>query len=238
MQFSLDPASYKSFRNKFIVRFVFFVLIIMVASLGYSVYNSKNRESMLEVLPFTIPVMLLAMSLALRRVIKGIKKMWFSYVVTFETYTITRTQAGLPDVTINRKDVTGIFMSRQGSVLIKTNHRFRVIHIPRSIENREYLLGVLRDIAPVTSRSSVMMMLFGLVITGLIIGLACLCSLSENPYVVVPSGGLLAILIPWMIFEIRRNPSVDRRTKNTVFFLLLPMIAIIVYMLKSMGYNL
>jgi len=224
--FKLDPDGFKEIRQKTLTRTISIGLLGALAGLYISSVNKNTDTSTVDILPFVIPIILVALGFRLFKGLKRQKDMWDSYELTFDGETITRKQNNVPTVTINKSDLQEMVESPQGHILLKTGQRTNLINIPSSVQDRDELLKALADFGLMnkqTGNKSKLTLIASLVGIGLMV----VFFVSKEKSIILLTGTILTVGLLWSFFEIQRSKLIDKRTKRAAYFIFLVLFSII-----------
>jgi hypothetical protein len=160
-----------------------------------------------------------------------------SYRITLEGQSITRSQEGVRDQIIDQDEVTDI-AEAAGGILIRAENPHREIHVPSGLDGYDELkalLSRLREIRSFSTRPAYwsIIQLFGL-LTLLLTGFLATIYF-DSPYVVVPSGSLVIVILLVCVWMIQRSPHVDARTRTLSWLVFLPLLSIVFKLLFALG---
>ena len=152
------------------------------------------------------------------------RKGFESYRVILEEDAIRRVKAGVPDVTINRRDIARISGEVGKGIKIDVVNSDIKLGIPATLDGFEEVRERLSSWAPIQSISSPQVNWRALVSQVVIVGSLLtvgIQGISRNKVVVLALGGLL--LVVWSVFTviILRSPAVLKREKWAFWLIVL-----------------
>jgi hypothetical protein len=161
---------------------------------------------------------------------QGMKKqkaLFESYEITISDQLICREQLNTADISILVSEVVEIATYPKGGFSIKGSRNNGTIIIPPQIQNYEQLQATLQQIHPIILKPTSFAKKFIVPLTLLSISLMLCVYLVDDKIIVGASGALLTVLIIWSLVWIQRNKNVDRKTKNSMWIVLLVLASII-----------
>jgi hypothetical protein len=211
----LPAKAWPKYRARVLVRLT--PLLALAVGVGYwiAVHNSSSSPlSWLLVMPPTMVA--IGLMSGLRRT-----RQWFdSFELEINDDQITRRQAQTPEMGLRRADVKSIVEADGGIVLLGPT-RFETIGIPSEIEEYGAVADQVRTWAPAGPRSqrSTMVALATGIAVVLLFGLAFI---APTPVIGATAAAVLALFLVWAFVELRRNLSIDRRTRRASWLVALP----------------
>lgn len=220
-QFKISTEGLTALRKKTLIRSVPLMVIAVGAGIFISTLNSKvaNDNIMLTLTPFCIIALILSFSLYAG--IRKQRKLFESYVLTFENNTITRQQLNTPTIAIDYSDITEISKHKNGIFTIKSKKPGDVIGVPVQIENYNELEQLLNDIILITEKRETLTEKFGIIMTILFLGAFVTVNAVDNKIIVAVAGAVTAGGLSWSLVELQRSKNVDSKTKRNSWIVLL-----------------
>ena len=227
-QFRNKENGFKELRKQVLIKIIPLGLIAVTGGIAMSEINSNNRGNDVNVLPFVIPMALVAMSVGLFLGIKRQKALFESYILTIDENTITRQQDNTPTVSIQKDAISDIIKNVNGSITIKGKDSRDIIGVPAQIENRSELETHLRAFKDITVKSSehiLQKLIIPLVL--IVVGLLAIVNISTHKLLVGVSGTLLLVILIASFIQTQRSKNVDSKTKRSMYFLIFVLINIV-----------
>ncbi len=227
-QFKIKPDGFKEIRNAMLIKTIPIALIASSVGLGISHFSSNMPQNNVNVWPFVIPIVLVALTAGTFTGVKRQKQIFESYTLTLNTESITREQYSTPSITIPKSEIKAIIKNANGSFTIKGNSMLNVIGVPAQIDNYDILERLLMETQTILVKDNVsLLQRFRLLLVLLPLGLMAVVCLSENRLVVGLSGIILLGLLGYSFFVIQKSGNVDRRIKRGIWFAILIVLSII-----------
>lgn len=221
-QFKIRQEGLKELRNTILIKSIPFSLIVVFGGLGISYFNPNIQQNGVNVFPYIIPIVLLIVAVGLYNGINRQKEIFESYILTIDSYSITREQHNTPTISISKTEISEIIKNSNGSFTIKWNSNADVIGVPKQIEDYQNLEKALVEIRQFSTKSSEpFLQKFHGLITLVSVGLMVAVFLSKNKIIVGICGTILLVVLGTSFFEIQRNKNIDSKTKNGMWGLIL-----------------
>lgn len=150
--YKIDPDGIATLKKKVRTIMIICMLLGVLFSFSSWLFFEKETPTSGITLMISIPLTLIVFSFIFYRSNKTQMQMLDSYRLTISDQTITREQATLPDMVIERDDIKYITKTRKGVFVIQGKN-FERIYIPSQIENYEQLERSLKEIKPVESHA-------------------------------------------------------------------------------------
>lgn len=185
-------------------------------------------------LVFTLALLIPCFVFASWHTIRRQKRMFESYRLTITEDAVIREQVNTPSITIPRSKVKEIFRTASGVICIVGDSQLNVIGVPAQIENREELERMLSEIRPVLSKSpwtpKLVLQLAGMsaIIVGCPIGLV-----SDDRLIITISGIVLCAFLVFGFILIHRSNNFNNRMKRLSYMTLIPVLAILSYVVAE-----
>jgi hypothetical protein len=238
-QFKVRQDGFREIRKQLLIRAVPIMLVSATAGVVISSINSKNKESDINVLPFMIPFIVMAVGIGLYRGLKRQKNLFESFTLTLLNNLITREQLNTPTVSIYFNEIKEIRKNRNGTLTVRGKNPTDIIHIPTQIENYSELELLLNKIIPITVRKKEPILeKYPTLLSFLVLGLMFCVYTTTNRIVVAISGTLLTPLMVWGFYDTRRSKNIDSKTRRFSWWILLVLLSIIgVMVVKLTGHQ-
>lgn len=237
-QFKIRQDGFAEIRKQMLAKSIPLTLIAVVIGLGISLFNPNNQNSSVNVLPFVIPFVLLAVGFGLYRGVNRQKKLFESYTLSISDNSVVREQANTPTIKIPFSDINAIIKNSNGSFTIKGRSSLDVIGVPSQIDNYEHLestLNLIRPMTVVSQQPTTRKFTMPIVIATL--ALMATVYLATNKILVAVSGILLSGIIIYSFIQIQRNKNIDNRTKRASYWIILVLFSIIGIMVFKISAN-
>jgi hypothetical protein len=157
-----------------------------------------------------------------------------SYVVFLEDDRIRRVITGMPDIEVTRSDVTAIEERRPGGLAVYGRERRNVVGVNEEIDGYATIRDQLSHWRHFEEKKSANFLtaIFATILTVVAFGVTIL---SRNRMLVASVGSALVVAMIVCAILVVRNPHVDHKIKRTMFFLLLPVAAIVVRVASALS---
>jgi len=238
-QFKVREGGFNEIRKKILMRMIPMLVIIGGTGIAISMVNSKNKKDDINVLPFTIPLFLVAGGFGLYRGTSRQKASYESYTLSIGNGLVTREQVNTVRIAIPFNDIQQITKHKAGSFIIKGKKASDLILIPAQIDNAAQLELTLQDIKGITIKETESLLQKYPAITALAtMGLMICVYALQNKIIVGIAGTILIGLMLWSFFKMRSNKNIDNRTKNSswlIFIVLASVIGVMIFKLSGMS---
>ena len=154
------------------------------------------------------------------RMQRRLKRCWETYDLEIGPDYLLRRQADLTDLRLKFDEVRTVEHVPGRYLRVIGKGAGQVISIPEGIEQFEQVLSVVSSVRPIEVRRLQQWQKYRLFMAAALI-LFMTMLWSTSPAVVIPLSIVMAGLIIWTFFWIRRNPDLRRRTKMIAWFYLL-----------------
>jgi hypothetical protein len=237
-QFKIRDGGFNEIRKKILLRTIPMLFLAGGAGIAISMVNSKNKKDDINVLPFTIPLFLVAGSIGLYRGTSRQKAAYESYTLSIGNGLITREQVNTVRIAIPFDEIRQITRYKAGNFTIKGNKPSDLILIPAQVDNAAQLELTLQDIKGITTKETESILQKYPAITALVtVGLMICVYALQNKIIVGISGTILIGLMLWSFFKMRSNKNIDNRTKHSswlIFIVLASVIGVMIFKLSGM----
>jgi hypothetical protein len=229
--FKIRQDGFKEIRKKMLSRSIPLLLIAGIVGITISTINSKQKGNDINVLPIIIPVIAAALGFGIYRGVNRQKALFESYTLTITNNLLTREQLNTPTISIYFNDIKEIAKHKNGSFTIIGKETVDIIGVPVQIEDYLQLETALQQIKPIVVKDKVSFMEKYQSLTGfLTVGLMLCVYTINNKIIVALTGSALVALIVWSFIKIRSSKNVDRKTKRTVWWVVLVLASVIAVM--------
>jgi hypothetical protein len=234
-QFRIRPDGFKEIRKELLKKSIPISLIAAFAGLAISYLSSPDDKIALIALAGSVPIALGALAVGAYLGLNRQKKLFESYVLTFNATHITREQHNTPTVSIAYQDIREISKGKNGSISIKGKESVDVIGIPSQIEDFDKVETLLGNLKVFSLKSTEpLLQKYSTLVTVGVIALMAAVYLSTDKVVVGLCGTLLLAGVAYSIFEVQRSKSIDTKTKRQMWVLLLAVGSIIMIMYSKL----
>jgi hypothetical protein len=213
------------------------MVLLLLTGAVLVVTGLRFGEDSLPALFFFAPILIVAGAFGGYLGASAFRERLASYTITLEGQGITRSQRGLPDLTIDQDEIADL-LEAPGGLIVRSEVPYREIHIPRALEGYDELrtlLNQIKEVQPFPQRpwyfsspiqiGGVFLMLAGFLTT----------VASDNPYVLVPCSVFVIIAFLSCLWLIQRNPQIDTRTKALSWMILLPLFSVVLRLAIILG---
>lgn len=212
--------------KKYLIRSIPSLLIPIVFYFSTFYFEHGNFDSPILVIA-PIVFILTLVSFSIWRGIKKSKAMAESYELTISDQLIVREQMNTPDISILVSEVIEIAKHPKGGFTIKGSRKNGTIIVPVLIENREQLEAALQQIHPITIKKNTWLKKLAVLLPFTGIGLFLCIYFLHNKIIIGIAGTLLTGLLIWSLVLVQKSKNVDRKTKNSMWIVLLVLASII-----------
>ncbi len=230
--FKIRQDGFKEIKKQMLIRTIPILIIAATVGITISTINSKGKETDVNVLPFVIPIIAIALGFGLYRGINRQKALFESYTLTITNNLITREQLNTPIISIYFNDIKEIARHKSGGFTIKGKDATDLIGIPKQIDNYSQLETTLQKIQTIAVKDKVPFLQKYQSLTGLVTVGLMLCVYTVNNKIIVGlTGTTLVALMVWSFIKIRRSKNVDSKTKKSVWWVLIVLASVILVMI-------
>ena len=220
--FQLSPDGFKKVKEKLLFRGI--ILGAIALTIGFYIAIANQNEdaetSIFEILPFMIPIFIIALGVGIFKGLKRQKTGWDSFQLTIEEDAITRSQNNIPDIMIRKEEIREIFENPDGSLVINTDEKLRFIGIPASVQNRVELLNLLENFGEIQQKSGKGNKGYLTIIASLaVLGLMAVFFIAKSEIFIIPTGILLTAALIWSFVQTQKSNLVDKKTKRSSYFI-------------------
>ena len=137
--YTTSTQGFSKIRRDIIKRLSLASILLTVFLGGLELWKIKaNGDGNLTYLIISIPVLLGAYIFTARKVISQQKEIWDSIIINIDNDYISRQQIRIPEVRIERTEVTAVEENKFG-IWVKTENKARSLVIPIQLEQADYL---------------------------------------------------------------------------------------------------
>lgn len=221
-QFKIRQGGFKEIRKTMIIKAIPALLLMAFGGLAMGYFNPNAQQSDVNILPFVIPLVLGALVFGMYLGVNRQKKIFETYILTFDSNSITREQHNTATISIPHAELSEIIKNPNGGFTIKGNSTVNVIGVPAQIDDYEKLEKLLSGIRPISTKSNEpFLQKFRLLLSILTIGLMAAVYISKDKMIVGVSGTVLLLVLGYSFFEVQRSKNIDNKTKQGMWWLIL-----------------
>ncbi|MBO9731673.1 MAG: hypothetical protein J7623_23735 [Chitinophaga sp.] len=214
--------------TRFVPAMLFGLIVVLVVNYGD---GSDVRTAL-----FVLPVMLAAVGISIYRGLRNRKRLYDSFTIEIDEDTVVRKQDDTPDLSLNRLEISAISKDATGVITIRGMSAEDIIQIPAGMERMAELEAKLLQFLPFSEESERSLLERFRWVTGVAaIVLMAVIRFVENKIAVVASGVLLISLLVWGVLKTYRNKNLPEQYKRTIWIMPLLIAAVIVAILAKLG---
>lgn len=226
--FAISQGGFKEIKKKILITRIPIMIIAVAGGIAISTINSKNKADDVNVLPFVIPLMAVAVGFGLYKGINRQKALFESYTLTISDNLVTRKQLNTPTISIYFSEIKEIVRNANGSFTIKGKTAADLIVIPAQIEDYAALEAALQQIQPIVAKGSTTFLQKYQSVAGLLsVGLMVCVYAVNNKIIVGLTGTALVALMIWSLIKIQGNKNIDHKTKQSSWLILIVLVSVI-----------
>lgn len=234
-EFRLRPNGFKEIRKKALVFTVPVLVLAAAAAVLITDISSRKDPDSINVLPFTIPVMLLIVGFRIYRVLKKQRALLETYTLTITDTIIGREQANTPTIAIPLNDVRVIEKRKNGGFVVRGNKNRDIIYVPAQLERYDELEAALNGIQPVmTGNTEPRWKRIRLLVPLLLIPSLVVVFTAEGKFLVVLSGTAVLAVMGWSVYEGQRSKNIDRSSKRQMVWAIALMVFVAVMVVAKL----
>ena len=239
MEYRIDMSRFGEVRKQVMVKTIPLMLLAGATGIGISLFGNKDGGSTTAVLPFVIPMSILALGYGLYLGIRRQKELMASYRLTISGNIITREQGNTPTISIYFSEVKQILKGKNGGMVVAGKNPADVIIIPAQIERATELETELSSIMAVATAPPLkLLQKYPRLLTIIVLGLMVCVFTATNKRVVAVSGIMFVAFFAWAFMIIKKNKNIDGQTKKKLWIAVLPAAAAIVRVVAILvGYH-
>ena len=227
-EFQIKENGFAEIKKALIIKTIPVAILAAGTGLTISHINSNGQTTDVNVLLFLIPLVVGALAFGLFKGINRQRELFESYKLIVNEYEIVREQNNTQTISIPRNEIKSIIKNPKGILTIVGNSYTDVIGVPSQINNSEKLEQVLSEIKPITySNKKPLFEKYKGVLILIVLGLMATVFISTNKLLVGITGSILILFLGYSFYEVRRNKNIDKKTKNSMWWLLLVLFSVI-----------
>lgn len=227
-EFQIKENGFAEIKKALIIKTIPVAILAAGTGLTISHINSNGQTTDVNVLLFLIPLVVGALAFGLFKGINRQKELFESYKLIVNEYEIVREQNNTQTISIPRNEIKSIIKNPKGILTIVGSSNTDVIGVPSQINNSEKLEQILSEIKPITySDKKPLFEKYKGVLILIVLGLMATVFISTNKLLVGITGSILILFLGYSFYEVRRNKNIDKKTKNSMWWLLLVLFAVI-----------
>ena len=227
--FTTRSGGFPGIRKKILRRMLPVFLVTIAAGTSISLYKSGNDTySAMNVIYYYIIGGLILFCWRVYREISKRKKIYETYTLMIDDFSITREQHNTPAITTYIDNVTDIVKNKDGSFIIKGKSASEIIGVPAQMDNYDELERLLNQIKPVTADTKSLRglkMRAWLTLVG--VALMIVVNAVNNKTVVAIAAPVAVVVLGWNFIAVQRNKNVDHTSKKMSWIMLLVIASII-----------
>lgn len=230
--YSLSKNNFLQFRRRLIIRTGIFDIVAMAIILVVAVYKAENTWPYVQpsiawlYVLLSIPIFLAVFGFTLYRSIKQSHAIWDSVRVEIGEDYVARRQLRVPEVRINRTEVTALREINNG-LCVLTSDKFRALCIPIELDGPDYeeIKTTLSAWAPIQPKSATARIWFTAQLILLGIG-TLIVFFSTSAWLVLIVGVILSGYYIYFFLQLLRHKAVDSKSIFVyIFFICLLLLA-------------
>jgi len=234
-QFKIRQNGFSEIKKGILARTIPLLLLAASGGLVIAYFGAKGRESeeTATVFIIMIPLILIIMGISLYRGIKRQKTIFESYKLTIDNDGITREQCHIPPISIPLAEISKIYKTPKGGLIVVGNSAANAIGIPSQIENLEKLEQLLSGIKDISDNGKAPFFqkharVFSILLPLVTMGLVLIVYLGNNKIIVGVCGAILIIFLAYAFIKIQKDKNIDTRIKKGAWLMTFVFISIIV----------
>ncbi|GMT49544.1 MAG: hypothetical protein IEMM0008_1083 [bacterium] len=231
-EYKLQINEFIHLRNRILYKSIPIVLLAISVGIFISLQSQSGTTSTLDILPFLIPIILLAMIFGITRGIKIQRDAWESYLLKLDDHSICKSQKNIPGLTIRKDEISEIVENVKGDIIIKTDQKARQIIIPKAIEHFDEVKEKIGSFKTIQSGKTTYSEIYKILISIMVLGVMAIFYVSKIPWVTIFTGVILILTLVWSFIKIRRNKTINKQTKIISIFVLFIIASIIVRLIQ------
>jgi uncharacterized membrane protein/NADH:ubiquinone oxidoreductase subunit 6 (subunit J) len=220
--FRLNEDGLKQLRTALFKKIVPIYGAILLAGLSYSTYQSIQENA--DIFVIILPLILITVFLVIgaRRSVNQQVAILKTYRLTLHTNYISREQSNLPIMEIANDEIESITKNSDNCIIIRGTKPQETIYIPAQLENIDKLEQRLSKIKEITDdNGSFLKKKAGIIAIITVLALFATVILATNKIIVCIAGVILLILMGYSLYKIQTNKSIDKKTKDASWFILI-----------------
>lgn len=234
-QFAIQENGFNQIRKKILRNSILFGSIAIFAGLFISIYNSYGQESQVNTVLLVAPIIIAAFCYGIFKAIRNQKELFSSFRLLIDADKITREQALTPTISIPISEIREIIKSAKGGFIIKGKSTQDIIIVPPQIDNPEKLESRLSSLIDLTFKGNKSFaQKYPWLFPPLMIILMIVVYVSNNKILVGISGTILTFGLIYSLVVTQRSKHVDKRTKTSMWLVLVALFSIIAITLAKL----
>lgn len=236
--FTIKTNGFNEIKKQLIIKSLPLLLVSMSFGLAITYFNTENKQDLITILPFIIPIILFALGYGIFTGIKRQEKLFQTYKLMFSENNVIREQINTPSINIQFVDIKSIIKDKKGSFTIKGKTATDTILIPAQIDNYEKLEILINKIKPTEEFNKptfdekhktpiTILTLFCMVIV----------YVSFNKILVGICGLIVSGILIRSFFQIKNNNNIDNKTKRIGYYSLLVLLSIVTVTIMKITSN-
>ncbi|PXY41819.1 hypothetical protein DMB65_04445 [Flavobacterium cheongpyeongense] len=227
--FKIRPNGFEDMKKQLIIKSVPTLLLSMTFGIAIVFFNSKEKEDVLDVLPFMIPICLFALGYGLYKGLKRQKMLFESYKLIFSENNVVREQVNTPIINIQFSDIQSITKDKKGGYVIKGKSAVETILIPAQIDNYENLEILCNQIKPIEEfQQPKFDEKYRIPFVLLTLCCMAIVYVSDNKILVGVSALIVSGMLISSFIKIRKNKNIDNKTKRSSYYSLLVLVSVLI----------
>ncbi|MEP2238052.1 MAG: hypothetical protein ABJI22_06800 [Maribacter sp.] len=227
-EFQIKENGFAEIKKALIIKTIPIAILAAGTGLALSHINSNGKTTDVNVLPFLIPLVLGTLAFGLFKGINRQKELFESYKLIVNENDIVREQNNTQTISIPLNEIKSIIKDPKGILTIVGSSNTDVIGVPSQINNSEKLEQILSKIRPISySDKKPLIEKYKGVLILIVLGLMATVFISTNKLLVGITGSILILFLRYSFYEVRRNKNIDKKTKNSMWWLLLVLFSVI-----------
>lgn len=228
--FSITKDGMKEIKKKSLLRSIPLMLLVLAGGLLIQMRNNGNVNAEVNVWPYLIPLVVIALGIGLYRGLKRQQQLLESYRITITRNMISREQANTPTISLYFDEIREISKLSGGSISIKGKKTEDVITIPQQIEDYDLLEKTLNDIKPISQIGQLpFIQRYGLMLAVFNIALMVIVYRVENKWIVGLAGLTFTAVMTWSYLSIKRSKNIDDQTRKMMRLSMVVILAVLAY---------
>jgi len=234
-EFRIKENGFNEIRKEILLKTIPIFLLAMIGGLIIMEFLPSIQSSDVNVLPYVIPIMCIAITIGIRRALKTQKQAYEQYVIRIDEEGISREQGITPTINLEYSAVKKITKLKNGGLVIKGDSLMNVIIIPNQVAGIDEIeeLVMNKCTVKVDSKKSFIERFMILFVIALI-GIMAVLYISTNKVLVSASGVIMLVFMTWSFIVIQKNKNIDKKTRRGSYFMILALIYIIAMMIGKL----
>lgn len=219
-EFRTLPGSFGQLRNKLLVNMSIPAAIVLGLMSWFASGGATSMWIMLIAFPLII-------GFSFYNAIKRQEKQFYSYRLIVTPEGVQREQNGMPSIFIPREEIRKILKSTTGAISIMGRNKFDALIVYAQIERPAELEQLLQAFAPIEVRQQTLLqklsMLLLLVVVAAAYGTFAIDNLWLSGFALL----VFTVCMAWSLVVTYMSSNIPKRTKYTMWIVLLPTFSII-----------